>query len=194
GRSGREDADRFDVDVLDQIGPGQAPAVVLRRPAYRHGETRAEGLADPRAQTGDAAVRVESELAGRLAAPAMIGREQIFRARRYPLHGPAEATREPRDQHFLAIRSALHAEPAADVGCDHTHPRLVEPEHARQRGADPERRLRRGPHDELAGVGIPARERAARLHRYAAQTLLLDGQGHPVRGVAEGSVRVAMTP
>ena len=37
-RGRREDADRFDVDVLDEIGPRQAPAVVLGRAADSDGE------------------------------------------------------------------------------------------------------------------------------------------------------------
>ena len=168
--------------------------MILRRPAHRHREARAQGLANARAKPGDPAVRVERELAGRLAATAVIGREQIFRARRHPLDRPTEPARQPRDQHLFSIRAAFHAEPAADVGGDHANPRLVETEHARERRADPERRLRRRPHGELAGVRVPAGERAARLHRHAAQALLLDGQAHPVSRVAERAVGIAVAP
>jgi len=124
----------------------------------------------------------------------VIGREQIFRARRHPLDRPAEPPREPGDQDLLAVGTALHAEAAAHVGRDHAYAGLVEPEHPRDRRPDPERRLRRRPHRELAGVGIPAREGAPRLHRHAAEPLLLDGQAHAVRRLAKRAVRVAVAP
>ena len=168
--------------------------MVLRRPADRHREARAQRLADPGAQPDNPPLGVERQLARRLAAAAVVGREQILRAGRDPLHRPLEPAREPRDEHLLAIRPALHAEAAADVGRDHANARLVEAEHARQRRADPERRLRRRPHRELAGDGVPAREGAARLHRYAAETLLLHGERHAVRGVTEGALCIAVAP
>ena len=124
----------------------------------------------------------------------MVGGEQVLGASRDPLHRPPEPAREPGDKDLFPVGTALHPESAADVGSDHANARFVEPEHARERGANSERRLRRGPHRQLAGIWVPAGERSAGLEGDAAQALLLHGQRHVVRRLAEGAVGIAVAP
>jgi hypothetical protein len=84
-----------------------------------------------------------------------------------PTHGPAGPHGEQTGEHVLRVRVQLAAEGAADVRRDDAHPRLGEPQHARQDGALDVRALRREPDRELFEPRVVARHEPARLQRQA---------------------------
>ena len=108
------------------------------------------------------------------------------------LHGPAEGAGRQRHQQLLGPGVVdLHAEAAAHVGGDHVDLAEVEPQLHRDRGAHAGGGLRGGPHLQPVGVGVPARDRAAALHRHAGAALDGEVQLEPVRGGGDRGRRVA---
>ena len=93
-----------------------------------------------------------------------VGQER-FRARRGPLHRPADQLGGQQHQRDLVVDRRLHAEAAADVAGDHAHLHLRHLEHGLgELAAERMRALQRGV-DGVAAVGrIVVAERAARLH------------------------------
>ena len=72
-------------------------------------------------------------------------------------------------EHLLARDDALLAEAAADVRRHDAHAVLVDAEHARHRGADDVRDLRRGVQDDALAAALPLGEAGAALERHRGQ-------------------------
>ena len=99
-----------------------------------------------------------------------------------PLHRTAEQARRERERGLLAPHVDLLAERAADVGHDHVHLRDGKPEDVREVVPGAVRALARDPDRHVAAAGIPARDRAAGLHRHRDVAVLADRLGHDVGG------------
>jgi hypothetical protein len=126
--------------------------------------------------------------------PAFVGgRDEVLAPVLGELHDPAERARREGDQDLLGPGVVdLHAEAAADIGGDDVDLGEVQPELRGHGRADPGRRLGRGPHGEPSGVGIPAGDGAAALHRRRGAAL--DGQVERdrVRSSLDGGPGVAV--
>ena len=94
----------------------------------------------------------------------------------HPPHGAVEAPGQLGGESLLGVQPVLGAEPAADVGADHPHLRLVEPEHDGQTVPHTVWVLGGRPVGETTVP--PARCRHPHLERHRRQALVDDALGH----------------
>jgi hypothetical protein len=100
-----------------------------------------------------------------------------------PTERRSELPSEPGDAQLFRLQHAFVAEAAADVGRDHAHAALRDPEMLGDRGADHVRHLRRGMDHELVAARLPVRqhglafERVHRLPRHAVAAPHHDRRG-----------------
>ncbi len=129
----------------------------------------------------DPAVVVEADL-DLVHLPALVrGGDEVLAAVLGELHRPAQGPRRERDEQLLGPRVVdLHPEAAAHVRRDHVDLCEVEAELGGHAAAYAGRGLRRRPDREAGGVGIPAGDDAAPLHRRARRAL--DGRGRERAG------------
>ena len=136
-------------------------------------------------------VVVEADLDVLDLAALMGGRDEVLATVLGELDGPAERLGGQRDQQlFRPWVVDLDAEAAADVGRDHVDLAEVELQLHRDGCPDAGRGLRRGPRLEPVEVRVPARDRAAALHRLAGAALDGQVQGEPVRRRSDRGLRV----
>jgi hypothetical protein len=95
----------------------------------------------------------------------MVDREKVLAAILDPLHRATQAPGQVGDQEVFGIEFSARAEAAPDVRLREVDPRLVDPQHSRQRAAVEVGDFRFAPHRQPLGAGIPFSEQAARLHR-----------------------------
>ncbi len=96
---------------------------------------------------------------------ALVGDRHVLRARLDPLDRAPELARRPAGEELLAVDLELLAEAAADLGRDHAHVILAEPEQERHEQAHEVRNLGRGVERQRAGPVVG--EHAAALDRSA---------------------------
>jgi hypothetical protein len=153
-------------------------------------EIRAHRRGHVRAQRGDRPVLRRRELVrGDVVAP-VDGGEVVLRALLDPLHRHAETPREGGGEELLGVDVQLGAEAAADVGSDHAHLGLVEPERRREQEPQDVRDLRGRPDGQVA-VRLGPGEHRARLHRVRDQPRLDVAAAHRHVGRREGGVDIA---
>ena len=117
------------------------------------------------------------------------GGHQVLAPRLDPLHGAAEAPCQRRHRHVLGEDVHLQPEAAADVGRDHAHARLVQPQRGGQRGAHDPRRLARGPDGQR--LAVPGGDGAARLQRRGREPAMGEGLAEDDGRAREGRLDVA---
>ena len=124
--------------------------------------------------------------------------QEVFAPRLDPLHRASQPPRDHRDEHLFGVGVALDAEAAADVGCQHAHARLTEPEGSGDGAAHGVGDLGRGPQGEEAIRRRGMRDDAARLDRHAGHAREVErrlhhdvGLGEAARDVADGACRHA---
>ena len=138
------------------------------------------------------ALVVEADLDVVLLRALVRGGDEVLATVLGELHRATERHRRERDEQFLGPGVVdLHPEAAADVGGDHVDAREVEAELGGHAAADARGRLGRGPDGEAAGVGVPARDGAATLHRGAGGSLDEQVQAERVRGGGDRRAGVA---
>src|SRR5437899_3134057 len=109
-----------------------------------------------------------------------------------PLHGPPQPARHGGQQDVLGIDVTLGAETAPDVGRDHTHLLLGEPEGRGDCGAHRERDLSRSPDRQTAIQRLGLHQHAAGLDRHRADALrqVRDREHRDHAGLRHGATRV----
>ncbi len=140
-----------------------------------------------------AAVVVEADLDVVLLRALVGGGDEVLAAVLGELHRPAQRLRRQRDQELLGPRvHDLDAEATADVGGDDVDLRQVEAELGGHAPAYAGGRLRGRPDRQPAGVGVPAGDGAATLHRRAGGPLDVEVEHQRVGGVGDGRAGVAV--
>ena len=108
-----------------------------------------------------------------------------------PLHRPAEADREQRDEHVLRVDAFLRAEPAAGVGRDDAHALDRQPDARGDGAAQVIGRLVRRPDGQALRRGVVLGAEPARLDRHRRHApvgrVILDDH----RGLGERAIDVA---
>ena len=175
----REHARALEVVALDVVRAAVDPRAEQRRAWRDDHQVRAHRDREPDADRGDRPVRGrrERDLLDHVAP--VVSRERVLRALLDPLDREAGPLRDDDPERLLRVDLELRAEPAADVGRDHTQLRLGHAGRKRKRHARDVRDLRRGEERHLTGGRERLGEHAARLHRVRDQPLLavplLDG-------------------
>ena len=195
---GRDD-DGVGVERLedDAVVEGLVGAEQLRRGDDRDDQpvrrVRAVVVPELDVEAEHAAVVVEADL-DVVHLRALVGRgDEVLAAVLGELHRPAQRHRGQRDEELLGPRVVdLHAEAAADVGGDHVDLGEVEAELGGDAAAHAGRGLGRRPHGEAGGVGVPARDGAAALHRRTGRPLDVELERQGVRGLGDGGAGVAV--
>jgi hypothetical protein len=198
-RSVREHRLHLGVDRGRLVLAGQQGRVQDGRHARREGRQVGAHVRDRlHAQREEVALRVGRELGGgHVVAAVRIGQERLAAFGR-PLDRPADALARPDERGLFRVQEDLRAEAAADIGRDHAHLRLGQPEHERahQQPLDVRVLVR-----DVQGVALVvlrvARVRGARLHRVRDQPVVDDVELADVGRALErrvDRVLVAMAP
>ncbi len=124
------------------------------------------------------ALFIGSEGYGSQVLPRMIVGEQVLVAVLDPLHRTRQLVAGQHSGQFLRASIHLQSKRSADVGHDHPHPGVVEPEQTGEQAAGAVGALRREPDDELVAVAVPTGENSPSLHRHRRIAVLAKGLGH----------------
>ena len=157
----------------------------------RMGEVRPSVAHVAALEREEAAVRVgrEREVADDLLGVAARGERLV--AVLHPLHRRAQAARELGDDHLLDEQLDLQAEAAPDVGADHPHPRVLQPEQRCEHAAHEEGHLRGRPHGQRSLAGVPVGDHAPAFERRRVAAAEVEALAEDVRGAGERRIDVA---
>ena len=132
--------DRGSLEMRDAVRPGQVVDRIQGDHVADHG-IRAAVAGELGLQCGDRAVLGHAEPRSMALVPVGRRRQEVLATGLDPLHGPPQPARHRGQQDVLGIDVTLGAETAPDVGRDHTHLLLGEPECRGDCGAHRERDL-----------------------------------------------------
>ncbi len=178
-----------EVDVGDRVAAGRHHRRDRRHvKAHRVGPCIADHV---QSQAGDRAVLGRGQLDLRQLAAAVVGGDEVLRARFDPADRPPQLLRDRRRQQVLTVDADLGAEAAADLGRDDADHRLRHAELGGQVTPRPVRSLGRLPDGEPAGQRIGRDEGGAPLHRQRDDALRADPLLDRVRRLVERLVGVA---
>ena len=146
------------------------------------------------AHAEQAAVVVEGDLEIPILVALLDRGEEMLAPVLDPFDRPPQEQARRRERDLFRIHDELGAEAAADVGRDHAHLVLVEPQQHHQEGAHLVGELRRGPQRQPVLVDVVDRERAAAFDRMCAAAMLLEIDAGAMRRARErvGDVAVGL--
>jgi len=134
----------------------------------------------------EAALRVQRQLGVRHVIAAVCVGDERLAALRCPADGPADAPARPHHRRFLGIQVDLGTEAAADVGRDHAHLVLGEPQHERGHQQALDVRILACHVQRVRIVGAAVRsERGTRLDRIGHETIVDEFDLRDVGGAGE---------
>src|SRR5215831_971936 len=194
-RTGAHGVGHHSRDLHRGVGDRVAARRLRQRPARwadcRGLQVRAQVAVVAHPQTCDGAVAVERQ--GHLGAhvASLLHAEEVLAARGYPFDWPFEVEGEPAGDGVLAVHVVLDAEGAAHVGGDHADAVFGHAEHARQRRAQPERRMGRDPDGETVAQRVGCDEDGPRLDGRARQPRAVDAHAGDVLRLREGALHVS---
>ena len=176
GRRGVDAGKQWTIKVGRDVGPER------RDVAAEIGD----GL-DP--QSEKLAVGVERELSLGDVIAAVSVRDKSFAALAHPLDRPPDLAASPGHHGLLGVVELLHAESAADIGCDHPQLLLRDIEHEETHEQPHHvRKLARRPQRVVTGFGMEFRDRRARLHRVADKAVVHEIDTGDMGGLVEGGL------
>ena len=192
-----DDVDALAGEVRDTVGPREVvDGVEADHVAERR--VRAVIAGEARLDRREGAVAAHAE--PRAMPLVAVGRrgQEVLAPRLDPLHRAPQPPRDHRDEHLFGVGVPLDAEAPADVGRQHAHARLAEPEGSGDGAAHGVGDLGRGPQGEEAIGRRGMRDDAARLDRHAGHAREVErrlhhdvGPGEAARDVANGARRHA---
>ncbi len=122
----------------------------------------------------------------------MIGGHHVLAAILGPFHRASDQLGRGRDQVILGVEFAARSKSTADIDLDQVDGLHFEVERGSQHSPVVPRRLCCAPDRELAGLGVPLRDKAARLHEHRGMALNLEGFASRIIGGSKNGVRIAL--